>query len=403
MTTIQERNPSNRLQFIDMARSIAIILMLEGHFTGAALDDVYRDSQYPLYTIWATIHGLTKPLFFIVTGLIFSYLLLAHKELSFRKNPRVKLGLKRVLQLLFWGYFIQLNLLSIFKSIKLGYSFNLEWMAAFHVLQALAVGILLLILVYGVYALIRKGNILWYYVVATFVALFFQGELLFYVQEDQEYINYGLQEIPEYWPTNAPAFIQNMFYGKFSDFNFISTTPLVFMGAILGIIIRSYEKNIRTFRFGLLLVAVGLLFKTFAFNFTWMLDSLLSQNGTFEFAHFHLAHYSVARFGEVIVLIGVLIWIEKYLHFKMPLFLKIGQNTFAIYVIHIIILYGGIFGIGLKPRLFDHNLHPIYAVFISAAAILFFTIITKHIEPLERFYFAALQRIGLKRMPNKAK
>ena len=41
-----------RLKFIDMARSIAILMMLEGHFTGAALDWKYRDTDYILFKGW---------------------------------------------------------------------------------------------------------------------------------------------------------------------------------------------------------------------------------------------------------------------------------------------------------------------------------------------------------------
>ncbi|MBU3661071.1 MAG: hypothetical protein FGM14_14440 [Flavobacteriales bacterium] len=36
------KEPKTRLQFIDMARSIAIILMLEGHFVDTTLAMIYR-------------------------------------------------------------------------------------------------------------------------------------------------------------------------------------------------------------------------------------------------------------------------------------------------------------------------------------------------------------------------
>ena len=100
-----------RLKFIDMARSFAILLMLEGHFTGAALSNEYRSNEYWLYSIWHNLHGLTSPLFFTVTGLIFVYLLSGNNEIAYLDNQRVKKGFKRVRELLFWGYLIQLNLL----------------------------------------------------------------------------------------------------------------------------------------------------------------------------------------------------------------------------------------------------------------------------------------------------
>jgi len=402
MTTSNLSNPLPRLQFIDMARSIAILLMLEGHFTGAALDDVYRDNHYTLYRIWAAIHGLTKPLFFIVTGLIFSYLLLANKNLPFRENRRVRLGLKRAAQLLFWGYLIQLNLFGIYKSLKQGQSLNLEWLAAFHVLQSLAFGIVVILLIYGLHALLKKGSMLLYYCVAVGLSIFFHGELLQYIQLDEEALSLGVQKSPHFWPRHAPNIIQNMFYGTYSDFSFVSTTPLILLGAVLGILIRKHEKIVREFWFGLLLIVSGLLFKLFAFDLMWLIDSIFEQLALGS-SHFRLAHYSLARFGEVSMLIGLLIWLEKYSTFRSPWFLKIGQNTFAIYVVHIIILYGGIFGFGLKPRAFDHNLSPILAATISLSALLFFAWFTKNIEPLERFYNLILRSIGLKKQAGNSK
>jgi surface polysaccharide O-acyltransferase-like enzyme len=69
-----------RLKFIDMARSLAILLMLEGHFTGAALGEEFRSDEFILYSIWHNIHGLTSPLFFTVTGVIFVYLLAGNQR-----------------------------------------------------------------------------------------------------------------------------------------------------------------------------------------------------------------------------------------------------------------------------------------------------------------------------------
>jgi hypothetical protein len=380
-----------------MARSTAIILMLEGHFTGAALADVYRDNSFGLYRIWATIHGITKPLFFVVTGLVFSFVLFANREVNFRQNPRVKIGLRRITQLLFWGYFIQLNLLAIVKYWVADHRLNLEWLGAFHVLQSLAFGMMTIIIVYAVYALIKKGNMLWYYGAAAFIALYFHGELLAYMRIDESNMANNIGASPQYWPQHAPAFIQNMFYGKYADFSFISTVPLILLGATLGIIIQNYKTHIRGLWFGLGLVGFGLLLKLFAHDITWGLDQIIRQLTHLEESHLNLAHYNLARFGEVTMLIALFLWIENYTTFKAPLFLKMGQNTFAIYVIHIIILYGGIFGIGLKPRVFNHNLEPLQAIMVSIVSILFFALIAKYIEPLTKIYNTLLRGLGLKR------
>jgi uncharacterized membrane protein len=156
--TIDVKNETkvSRLKFIDLARSIAILLMLEGHFTGAALSREYRKDEFILYNIWHNIHGLTSPLFFTVTGVIFVYLLTANNSLSFFKNIRVKKGFRRVLTLIFWGYFIQLSLWSISQSIYYGSEFHFDWLAAFHVLQSIGVGLFLVLITYGPFTFITS-------------------------------------------------------------------------------------------------------------------------------------------------------------------------------------------------------------------------------------------------------
>jgi hypothetical protein len=61
------------------------------------------------------------------------------------------------------------------------------------------------------------------------------------------------------------------------------------------------------------------------------------------------------------------------------------------------VLYGGIFGIGLTPMVFNKNLDPILSLGISLAFIFLFALFVKHIEPLERIYFNVLQRLKLKK------
>jgi len=96
-----------RLKFIDMARSVAILLMLEGHFVDDSLMDVYRDHDNIIFSTWYWIRGFTAPVFLTVTGLIFTYLLLQKRDEPYFSNLRVKKGFKRVVELFFWGYMLQ--------------------------------------------------------------------------------------------------------------------------------------------------------------------------------------------------------------------------------------------------------------------------------------------------------
>jgi hypothetical protein len=191
--------------------------------------------------------------------------------------------------------------------------------------------------------------------------------------------------------------IQNLFYGKYSDFSFVRMSGYTLLGAMIGAIIRTYEQHVRKLWFGLAFIVGGILVSTFALHLMQGADWLMQWTYLVPKRTMIPAHIPISRFGQVVVLLGILILIDKYFKVKAPLFLKIGQNTFAIYVIHALILYNGIFGWGLQPAVFNKNLSPWLAVAISLSAIAFFTLMVKYIEPLEKFYYGILYKLRLKK------
>ena len=385
-----------------MARSIAILMMLEGHFTGAALAWEYRNTDYLLFKGWHLLHGLTSPLFFTVTGLIFVYLLVGQKqEIPFWQNPRVKKGGRRILQLLFWGYFIQLNLWVIAKSIYYGSEFHMDWFYAFHVLQSIAVGLFLVICIYGVYRIFKFGKLHWYYLVGGIIMLILYSWMKHYIRLDEELLQSGAATQPSYWPSGAPKFVQNMFYGQFSTFSFVRMSFYTIFGGMIGALIRTYEHRVREWWFGVVVIIVGLIMSIFIREFFCLIDDFTEYLGLTETGVFELNSTSISRLGQVIVLIGALIVVDRSFNIKAPLFLKVGQTTFPVYVVHVIILYGGVFGFGLKPDVFDRNLSPYAAVAISSTAIAVFVLMVKYIEPLEKIYYSVVYALRLKKRPEK--
>ncbi|MFN5149794.1 MAG: acyltransferase family protein [Flavobacteriia bacterium] len=392
---IPEKRP--RLKFIDMARSCAILLMLEGHFTGAALGDEWRSEEFLLYKIWHNVHGLTSPLFFTVTGLIFVYLLSADNTINYFENPRVKKGFKRVRQLLFWGYFIQFNIWSVCKSFYYNSEFHFDWFYAFHVLQSISIGIFLLLLFYGMYKLINRGALYWYYLIGGLLLFTGYAVMKNYIQIEEQLVADHIKDKPTYWPSGAPKFIQNLFYGQYSDFSFVRYSGYTILGGMLGSIIRTFEFKAKEWWFGATFIITGLVIIFFVQPFFRSIDNLTEIIGLTEKGIYELNSTAFIRYGQVLSLLGILMLIDKYFDIKAKLFLKIGQNTLPIYVIHVIILYGGIFGIGLKPLLFDENLNPWISGSISLLFIAAFSLMVKYIEPLEGIYDKALSVITFKK------
>ena len=335
-----------RLYFIDIARSIAILLMLEGHFVDNGLMDVYRDTNNDIYNAWLFVRGFTSPIFLTITGIVFTYLLIGNNHLEYFKNNRIKKGYKRVVELLFWGYVVQVY--------------------AFHVLQCIGIGILSILILYGIYKAVK--------IIPLWVYFFFAGTIIF-----SSYIVISSWPKEYYWPESAPIFIQNMFHGKYSIFPILPRMGYTMYGAMIGVILYTYKSKVKEWSFILSVFLIG------AFLYFFLKDILLILDGIFAHPIYHLykVDWLYECLGMVLIILSILIAIEKFIgEIKPNLFLKIGQNTLTIYILHMVLLYGSITGFGIN-RVIHKNLTPWQILPATICFILFFVILIYYLDEIK--------------------
>ncbi len=335
-----------RLYFIDIARSIAILLMLEGHFVDNALMDVYRDTNNDIYNAWLFVRGFTSPIFLTITGIVFTYLLIGNNHLEYFKNNRIKKGYKRVVELLFWGYVVQVY--------------------AFHVLQCIGIGILSILILYGIYKAVK--------IIPLWVYFFFAGTIIF-----SSYIVISSWPKEYYWPESAPIFIQNMFHGKYSIFPILPRMGYTMYGAMIGVILYTYKSKVKEWSFILSVFLIG------AFLYFFLKDILLILDEIFAHPIYHLykVDWLYECLGMVLIILSILIAIEKFIgEIKPNLFLKIGQNTLTIYILHMVLLYGSITGFGIN-RVIHKNLSPWQILPATICFILFFVILIYYLDEIK--------------------
>ena len=335
-----------RLYFIDIARSIAILLMLEGHFVDNGLMDVYRDTNNDIYNAWLFVRGFTSPIFLTITGIVFTYLLIGNNHLEYFRNNRIKKGYKRVVELLFWGYVVQVY--------------------AFHVLQCIGIGILSILILYGIYKAVK--------IIPLWVYFFFAGTIIF-----SSYIVISTWPKEYYWPESAPIFIQNMFHGKYSVFPILPRMGYTMYGAMIGVILYTYKSKVKEWSFILSVFLIG------AFLYFFLKDLLLILDGIFAHPIYHLykVDWLYECLGMVLIILSILIAIEKLIgELKPNLFLKIGQNTLTIYILHMVLLYGSITGFGIN-RVIHKNLTPWQIVPATICFILFFVILIYYLDEIK--------------------
>jgi len=335
-----------RLYFIDIARSIAILLMLEGHFVDNGLMDVYRDTNNDIYNAWLFVRGFTSPIFLTITGIVFTYLLIGNNHLEYFKNNRIKKGYKRVVELLFWGYVVQVY--------------------AFHVLQCIGIGILSILILYGIYKAVK--------IIPLWVYFFFAGTIIF-----SSYIVISSWPKEYYWPESAPIFIQNMFHGKYSIFPILPRMGYTMYGAMIGVILYTYKSKVKEWSFILSVFLIGV------FLYFFLKDILLILDGIFAHPIYHLykVDWLYECLGMVLIILSILIAIEKFIgEIKPNLFLKIGQNTLTIYILHMVLLYGSITGFGIN-RVIHKNLTPWQILPATICFILFFVILIYYLDEIK--------------------
>ncbi len=334
-------DPSKRLYFIDAMRAWAILMMLQGHFIDGLLDPVFRDPGNMAFATWKYFRGITAPVFFTVSGFIFTYLLLRAPR-SGTGNPRIRKGLKRGLQLVLIGYLLRTNLFGLLTGVLYPSFFLVD------VLHCIGISLLTII---GVYLLTQKRG-------AGHMAaiLMLSGLLLFLFEPVYNSWDYS-------W---LPTGLANYFTrANGSVFTIIPWVGYTLIGGFLSIGFHTFRKDPYLYAKSITLSLLSGLFLIWFSSpfFHWMGE----LTGISLFEQIVANNYLFIRLGDVFLVFAVFMILRGLMEQKM--FLKIGQNTLSIYMIHFIVLYGSFTGIGLYS-FFHHSLSP--ALVIPAALVFMF-------------------------------
>ena len=321
-----------RLYFIDAIRAFAILMMLQGHFIDTLLAVEYRDSSNIIYSIWNYFRGITAPVFFTISGLIFTYLLIKAKDKG-TLNRRMRKGAIRGLMLIGIGYALRIP---IFRWLTGSFGTN------FLIIGVLQIIGLSLILIVGIYILCQKKTLLFS------ISMLFLGTFIFLTEPF--YRTFTAEGIPLVFANyltkvNGSVFTIVPWFGYMAYGAFIAT---LFYGYIIH---PRFKTAIVT---GFFTVGFGMIFGSY-----YLLQWFAVTTDFTVFSEVANYNYLFIRLGNVLILFGLFYALESYL--KHPVILKIGQKTLSIYVVHSILLYGSFNGWGLQ-KTFGKNLTPFEAI-----------------------------------------
>jgi len=337
-------NSKSRLFFLDAIRAWAILMMLQGHFIDGLLDNAFRDNSNILFSTWKYFRGITAPVFFTVSGFIFTFLLIKSPQTGW-SNPRVKKGIKRGLELLVIAYLLRMNIFGLFKG---------EIYDSFYLVDVLhCIGLSLLFII-GFYILtFAKQKWIFPTILASTTLLLFIFEPI--------YKTIGFEFLPQ-------AIANYLTKANGSVFTIIPWLGYATIGSFMSVVFSKFQNSKNLYYYIVpVYIATGLILIFFSSDFFM---SIYDITGIQLFQSIFSNNYLFIRLGNVLIVFAIFIMLRKYL--MKATWLKIGQSTLSIYIIHFIILYGSFTGIGLY-RFFNHSLNPYYVI---PGAILFMIVCT---------------------------
>lgn len=323
----------DRLYFIDAMRAWAILMMLQGHFVDGLLENTYRDTTDVVFHIWKYFRGMTAPIFFTVSGFIFTYLLIKSPEKGI-KNPRVKKGVKRGLELVFIGYLLRLNLFGLLSG---------EVYESFYFVDVLhCIGVSLLGII-ALYLLTYERN------KVVFPTLLVSITMVLFLFEPQ-YKMWSFSFLPD-------AFANYLTKANGSVFTILPWFGYASFGAFISILFTRFKNFKYLYHSSIAIaLAVGSLLIFYSSDFFLGLSRATNMQ---LFADIFFNNYLFIRLGDVCIAFAVFMVLRSFM--TNTIILKLGQSTLTIYIIHFIILYGSFTGLGIYFFL-NHSLSPIAVI-----------------------------------------
>jgi uncharacterized membrane protein len=305
-------------------------MMVQGHTINMLLSPKYRVADSFLYYGWNFMRGITAPIFLFTAGTVFTYLFILHNKKE-KENPRLKKGLKRFLLLVFLGYLLHYPTAKI---IDFSFVTAEQWgeFFAVDVLQLIGFGILFLIILLN---LSEKIKIKPSYLFLSFGLLFI-------------YLNPVVQSVD--WNSFLPVQIAGYFYsGTGSDFPLFPWSSYLFFGGILGYHLAIHTGEHKKPKFGISLFLIGTVLIISAFVGD-RIEILINGSSDFWGNSPNLILY---RLGIVLILNSIFCLVALKVAKIPSLIILIGRHTLSIYVIHLIILYGSAWNLGLSILMAD--------------------------------------------------
>lgn len=321
----------SRVVFVDLARACAVLFMVQGHTLHVLLRAGYEADFW--FGPWLFLRGLTSCLFLLLSGFAFSVVTDRHWEDFLAFTPRVQRRVTRFFFFLGLGYLLHFPMA---RFAHLPFATSERWRSFLQVdiLQVVAVSLLLL---QALIALLRtrRRYVTGCAAVAVVAAL---ATPLTWRQT---------------WTDVTPLWFASFMSSETGSlFPFFPWAAFIFIGASLGMVYAHLwsrrpigEAAARFGGAGAAVALLGVLAVALPFRPYGEIDLWRTSPSIF-----------LVRLGAVLMLLSGFAWVGQRLT-RLPAVLQaLAEESLTIYVVHVLVLYGSLWNVGLGVTLGPQSL-----------------------------------------------
>ena len=329
---MSDKVPSaHRVIFIDLARALAVVLMVSGHTSSALLANVHRTGEW--FDVWVFQRGLTSALFLLLSGFAFSVATARHWPAHVSLSSALLKRLRRFTLFIVLGYALHFP---VPRFAELATATDVQWRAflAADVLQLIGVTC---VAVQALVILVRTRRA---FMVAAFVlAAVVMGAAPAVWRVD--------------WLRVLPLAVTSYLSPSTgSQFPLFPWAGFVLIGAGVGqLYARWGAAHLRAFaNWGMLLPGVALTAVAYSLSGA---PAAVSGDEPWNW----LPGLILMRTGVCLVMLGLVAHASRRLSQLPHVFSAVAQESLLIYFVHLCVVYGSVWNSGLY-RFYGEALTP---------------------------------------------
>lgn len=312
--SLQSTKKGSRLFALDLARLMAMLMMMQGHTIDALVNPQLMDLGTFPWNIWQFLRGLTAPIFLIVSGTVHVFAMKRNEQGAMSEETR-KRRMRWAWTILLWGYLL---VLPANRLIDLPFAEASAWSYAFQVniLHMTAITLMAVVWLstntYSVKSLgIRSGLIA--------ASIFLLAPIVHSI--------HWFDFLPE-------LFAGFLSTERGSLFPLFPTSGFMFLGVACGSYLHGLSEAQRNtfmrktiFLVGISAIAIGIGIYQSTYHFARILEYLNPGS-------------MIMRTGIIILFIGICSYLSILLNRFEKRLVFFSSKSLHIYILHLVLLYG---------------------------------------------------------------